>query len=117
MGYTVFNRIGDFMPGPGGEVTLLLAQLREGDQDASNRLVPLVYKELRGVAGAYMQRERPDHTLQPTALVHETYLRLTGGESGQWQNRAHFFAIAAHTMRQILVDYARKGSAFTESAR
>jgi RNA polymerase sigma factor (TIGR02999 family) len=99
------------MPGHGGEVTLLLAQLREGNQDAAGQLVPLVYAELRRVAGAYMQRERPDHTLQATALVHEAYLRLTGGESGQWQNRAHFFAIAAHTMRQILVDYARRRSA------
>jgi len=99
------------MPGPGGEVTLLLAQLRAGNQDAANQLVPLVYQELRRVAGAYMQHERPDHTLQPTALVHEVYLRLTGAESGQWQNRAHFFAIAAHTMRQILVDYARRRTA------
>ena len=99
------------MSGPGGEVTLLLAQLREGNQDAANQLAPLVYQELRRVAGAYMQRERPDHTLQSTALVHEAYMRLTGGESGQWQNRAHFFAIAAHTMRQILVDYARRRSA------
>jgi RNA polymerase sigma factor (TIGR02999 family) len=99
------------MPGPGGEVTLLLAQLRDGNQDAANQLVPLVYKELRRLAGSYMQRERPGHTLQATALVHEAYMRLTGGESGQWQNRAHFFAIAAHTMRQILVDYARRRTA------
>ncbi len=99
------------MPGLGGEVTLLLAQLRERNPDAAKQLVPLVYKELRHVVGGYMQRERPDHTLQPTALVHKTYLRLTGGEFGQWQNRAHFFAIAAYTMRQILVDYARKRSA------
>lgn len=99
------------MPGPGGEVPLLIAQLREGNQDAANQLVPLVYQELGRVAGACMLRERSDHTLQAAAPVHEAYLRLTGGESGQWQNRAHFFAIAAHSMRQISVDYARRRSA------
>jgi RNA polymerase sigma factor (TIGR02999 family) len=96
------------MAEPGGAVTLLLARLREGHQEAANELVPLVYAELRRMAGAYMQRERPGHTLQATALVHEAYMRMVGGEPAQSQNRAHFFAIAAHTMRQVLLDYARR---------
>ena len=90
-----------------GEVTILLTQLREGNQEASNKLIPLIYRELRRMAGVYMHRERPSHTLQATALVHEAYLRLAGGQPTQWQNRAHFFAIAAHTMREVLLDYAR----------
>ena len=69
--------------------------------------MPLVYGELRGLAHHYLQRERSDHTLQSTALVHEAYLRLTGQNAPQWQNRAHFFGIAARVMRQILVEYAR----------
>lgn len=97
------------MTGSGGDVTRLLAQLREGNQEAADRLVPLVYDELRRMAGAYMRRERPGHTLQATALVHEAYLRLVVQEPAQ--NRAHFFAIAAHTMRQVLVDYARQRGA------
>ena len=96
------------MPGSGGDVTLLLAQLREGNQEAANQLVPLVYDELRRIAGSYMQRERVGHTLQATALVHEAYVRLAGGQPVEWQNRAHFYAIAAHTMRQVLLDYARR---------
>ena len=96
------------MPGSGGEVTLLLARLREGSQDAASELIPLVYGELRQMARAYMQHERPNHTLGASALVHEAYMRLVGDESGHWQNRAHFFAIAAHTMRQVLLDCARR---------
>lgn len=96
------------MAGSGGAVTRLLCELREGNQEAANQLVPLVYDELRRMAGAYLQRERPGHTLQATALVNEVYIRLVGGEHQQWQNRAHFFAIAAHTMRQVLVEYARR---------
>jgi RNA polymerase sigma-70 factor (ECF subfamily) len=96
------------MPGSSGSVTLLLSELRGGNQEAANELVLLVYGELRRMAGAYMQRERPGHTLQATALVNEAYIRLVGGEPGQWQNRAHFFAIAAHTMRQVLLEYARR---------
>jgi RNA polymerase sigma factor (TIGR02999 family) len=95
------------MPGS-SEVTLLLAQVRDGNREAANQLVPLVYNELRRMAGAYMQRERPGHTLQPTALVNEAYMRLVGGEHAEWQNRSHFFAIAAHTMRQVLLEYARR---------
>jgi RNA polymerase sigma factor (TIGR02999 family) len=96
------------MPASGDNVTLLLARLRDGHQDAANQLIPLVYAELRRMAGAYMQRERPGQTLQATALVHEAYMRLVDGQPGPWQNRAHFFAIAAHTMRQVLVDQARR---------
>ncbi len=73
--------------------------------------MPLVYDELRRLAHHYLQRERTDHTLQSTALVHEAYMRLAGKNAPQWQNRAHFFGIAAHVMRQILVEYARAHSA------
>src|SRR5437879_3947193 len=96
------------MVGPEGDVTILLAQVREGNPEAADRLIPLIYAELRKMAGAYMQRERPGHTLQSTALVHEAYLRMVGGQAVDWQNRAHFFAVAAHTMRQVLLDYARR---------
>lgn len=96
------------MPASSGQVTGLLAQLREGNQEAANELILLIYNDLRRIAGAYMQGERRGHTLQSTALVHEAYVRLTGGEPVEWQNRAHFFAIAAHTMRQVLLDYARR---------
>jgi RNA polymerase sigma-70 factor, ECF subfamily len=96
------------MLGSGGEVTRLLVELRDGHQKAADQLVPLVYGELRRLAASYMQRERPGHTLQATALVNEAYMRLVGGEPGQWENRAHFFAIAAHTMRQVLTDHARR---------
>jgi len=82
--------------------------MRDGKEDAANQLIPLIYNELRRMAGAYMQRERPGHTLQATALVHEAYMRLVDGQPGPWQNRAHFFASAAHTMREILVDHARR---------
>jgi RNA polymerase sigma-70 factor (ECF subfamily) len=96
------------MATPNGDVTLLLGQIREGDQEAANRLIPIVYDELRRLAGACMQREKPGHTLQATALVHEVYLRLAGGQPVPWQNRAHFFGVAAHSMRQVLLDYARR---------
>jgi RNA polymerase sigma factor (TIGR02999 family) len=96
------------MPAPGGDVTRLLGLVREGNQDAANQLVPLIYGELRRMAGAYMKRERPGHTLQPTALVHEAYVRLAGEHQIDWQNRAHFFGIAANTMRKVLLDYARR---------
>lgn len=91
-----------------GDVTFLLTQLRQGSQEAANRLVPLIYSELRRMAGAYMRGERPGHTLQATALVNEAYMRLVGGQPVEWQNRAHFFATAAHTMREVLLDYARR---------
>jgi RNA polymerase sigma factor (TIGR02999 family) len=88
-------------------VTELLVRWRDGDREALEELIPLVYKELRRLAHYYLQLERSDHTLQSTALVHEAYLRLAGHNTPQWQSRAHFFGIAAHVMRQILVEYAR----------
>lgn len=90
------------------EVTLLLRGWRNGDRKALDALLPLVYKELRRLAHFQLQRERPDHTLQSAALVHEAYLRLIGLDPPQWESRTHFFAIAAQLMRQILVDYARR---------
>src|SRR5688572_8342479 len=90
-----------------GEVTLLLRQWRGGDRLAFERLSELVYDELRRMARGYLAGERRDHTLQPTALVHETYLRLVDENAVAWEDRRHFFAIAATTMRRILVDYAR----------
>ena len=96
------------MPEPGtSEITELLARFRRGDRQAESQLVPLVYGELRHLAAACLSRERRDHTLQTTALVHEAFLRMTGKNQPDWQSRAHFFAIAARLMRQILVDYAR----------
>jgi RNA polymerase sigma-70 factor, ECF subfamily len=89
------------------DVTILLARLSKGDQQAAAELIPLVYDELRRLAGRYMRRERADHTLQATALVHEAYLKLVQHPPVEWQNRAHFFGIAAQLMRQILVDHAR----------
>jgi len=88
------------------DVTTLLHQWRRGDEDALERMIPLVYDELRGIAGRLMRRERADHTLQATALVHEAYARLIGVEI-PWQDRAHFFAIAARQMRRVLVDHAK----------
>lgn len=88
-------------------VTTLLVRWREGDREALEELMPLVYDELRRLARHYLRQERSDHTLQSTALVHEAYLRLAGGNAPNWQNRAHFFGVAAHIMRQILVEHAR----------
>jgi RNA polymerase sigma factor (TIGR02999 family) len=89
------------------DITKLLLDWSSGDREAFDRLAPLVYDELRKLAHRYMRRERPDHTLQTTALVNEAYIRLVDQKSVRWQNRAHFFAIAARMMRRILVDYAR----------
>jgi len=89
------------------EVTQLLTHWRNGDREALDKLIPLVYDELRRLARHYMARERPGHTLQTTALVNEAYLRLNGQANIDWQNRSHFFGIAARFMRQILVDHAR----------
>jgi RNA polymerase sigma factor (TIGR02999 family) len=96
------------MPDPPGDITVLLDQLSAGRRDALEQLLPLVYNELRRLAGRYMQQERPDHTLQPTALVHEAYLRLTHQDRATWQNRAQFMGVAGQLMRRILVDHARK---------
>ncbi len=95
-----------------GQFTELLQQWKQGDQKALRALVPLVYKELRRLAHYHLQSERPDHTLQSTALVHEAYLRLLGGQPAQLQDRTHFIAVASRLMRQILVDYARERRAF-----
>jgi RNA polymerase sigma factor (TIGR02999 family) len=89
------------------EVTQLLLDWSEGDKAALDRLMPLVYDELRRLARYYMRRERPGHTMQTTALVNEAYLRLIDQKSVRWQNRAHFFGIASQMMRRILVDHAR----------
>lgn len=89
------------------EVTDLLKAWNEGDRSSIERLVPVVYGELRRIAGAYLNGERTGHTLQPTALVHEAYFRLVKHHDMRWQDRSHFFAIAARTMRRILVDHAR----------
>ncbi len=89
------------------EVTILLNEMNGGDENAPDRLLPLVYGELRKLARNYLQNERADHTLQATALVHEAYIRLVDWENVSWQNRAHFFSVAAGVMRKILVDHAR----------
>jgi len=90
-----------------GEVTRLLQASSGGDAAAAAELIPLVYTELRRLAASYMRKERPDHTLRPTALVHEAYLRLIGQEQ-DWEGRTHFLGVAAQQMRRILVDHARK---------
>jgi RNA polymerase sigma-70 factor, ECF subfamily len=89
------------------DVTVLLAELTKGNEEAASKLIPLVYAELRRLAGSYMRRERSDHTLQATALVHEAYLKLVDQRFVDWQSRSHFFGIAAQVMRRILVDHAR----------
>lgn len=96
--------------GVAGAVTVLLGAARDGDRRALDRLLPLVYDDLRAVAEREMRREAAGHTLQPTALVHEAFLRLTGA-AGSASDRAHFLAIAARAMRQVLVDHARRRSA------
>lgn len=92
---------------PAPDVTLLLNKLAAGDQKAAAELVPLVYEELRELAARHLAHERPDHTLQTTALVHEAYLKLAAQKAAKWQNRAQFFGVASQAMRRILVDYAR----------
>jgi len=92
----------------GEEVTALLKEWSAGDRGALERLMPLVYGELRQLAASHLRAERGDHTLQPTALVHEAYIRLVGQRSVSWANRAHFFGIAARMMRRVLVDHARR---------
>ena len=89
------------------EVTSLLNKLARGDQEAAAKLVPLIYDQLRRIAVARLRRERPGHTLQATALVHEAYIKLAAQPDAEWKNRAQFFAVASQVMRRILVDYAR----------
>jgi RNA polymerase sigma-70 factor (ECF subfamily) len=93
-----------------GEVTQLLNEMAKGDSGAAEKLLPLVYSELHRLAAAYMRRERPDHTLQATALINEAYLRLSG-ENAEWNSREHFIGMAANVMRHVLVDYARAHNA------
>lgn len=92
----------------GGEVTALLRAWSDGDQDAIRALTPIVYAELHRLARHYMERERPGHSLQATALVNEAYMRLAGYKRMQWQDRRHFFAVSAQAMRRILVEHARR---------
>ena len=95
------------MPLSSDPVTQLLRQWSQGDESVVNELTRLVYQELHRLASSYIRRERPDHTLQATALIHEAYLRLVEQEQPEWHSRSHFFSFAAHLMRQILVDHAR----------
>jgi RNA polymerase sigma-70 factor (ECF subfamily) len=95
------------MPRDPREITTLLMNWKHGDRAAGEELISAVYPELRRLAAHYLRPERPDHTLQATALVHELYLRLFAGESVSWENRAHFFAVAAQQLRRILIDHAR----------
>ena len=92
-------------------VTILLRRWQSGEQQALEELTPLVYQELRRIAGSFLRRERTGHTLQPTALLHEAYMRLAGQNATSWKDRAHFFGVAARLMRMILVDHARAKSA------
>jgi len=96
---------------PPERITELLIDWSKGDPAALNKLTPLVYNELRRLAANYLRRERPDHTLQPTALVNEAYLKLVDQKNAKWQNRAQFFGVAAQLMRRILVDHARQHQA------
>jgi RNA polymerase sigma factor (TIGR02999 family) len=93
------------------DVTQLLQRWSSGEEQALDRLLPQIHDELRKLAASYLRRERPDHTLQPTALVNEAFLKLVDQRAAQWQNRAHFFGIAAQAMRRILVDHARAHAA------
>jgi len=99
------------------DVTTLLCAWREGDPAARDRLMLVVYDELRRRAAAYLRAERQGHTLEPTALVHEAYLRLVNQDRTDWQNRAHFFAVASQMMRRILIDHARGGRRAKRSGR
>jgi len=96
---------------PQHEITIYLREYQNGDREALDKLFPLVYGELRRLAASRLKGERSDHTLQPTALVHEAYLRLVEQHSADWQNRAHFFGLAAEMMRRILVNHAVKNNA------
>jgi RNA polymerase sigma-70 factor (ECF subfamily) len=100
-----------------GEITLLLSELKRGSKEAEAELVPLVYNELRRIAAYYMRDERAGHTLQPTALVNEAYLRLVDQSRADWKNRAQFFGVAAQLMRRVLVDHARERTAQKRGGR
>jgi RNA polymerase sigma factor (TIGR02999 family) len=100
-----------------GEVTQILLEFKQGNREVHDRLIPLVYRELRRIAGAHMRRESVQHSLQPTALVHEAYLRLVDIRQVDWQSRAHFFSVASTLMRRILVDHARADRAYKRGGR
>jgi RNA polymerase sigma factor (TIGR02999 family) len=104
------------MYGERGDVTALLIRARAGDEEARAELVPVMYRELRRLAGHLLRHERPGHTLQPTALVHEAYLGLIRQEAAGWQDRVHFMAISAQIMRRILLQYARRRRALKRAA-
>lgn len=99
------------MDPPADDVTRLLAELNHGNEQALSELMPLIYAELKRLAGYYLRQERPNHTLQATALVHEAYVRLVGQRQQQWQNKNQFVRVAASIMRRILVDYSRNHDA------
>jgi RNA polymerase sigma-70 factor, ECF subfamily len=99
-----------------GDVTVLLQQISAGDSRAADKLIPLVLQELRSLARLQLRSERPGHTLQPTALVHEAYLRLVSDQARDWRNRAHFIGVAASLMRRILIDHARRKQALKRGA-
>lgn len=103
-------------PASQGEVTVLLQNVRKGDSEALDRLLPLVLRELHELARHYLSTERPGHTLQPTALVNEAYLRLVSDQARDWRNRAHFVGVTAGIMRRILIDHARRKHALKRSA-
>jgi RNA polymerase sigma factor (TIGR02999 family) len=92
-------------------ITQMLIELTDGNKEVVNEILPLIYTELKKLAGSYLRKERGNHTLQPTALVHEAYMKLIDQRQIKWQNRAHFLGIAAQVMRRILLDYARKKKA------
>jgi len=102
--------------GPAYDVTRLLIAWRGGDEEALDQLFPLVYQELRSLAGGYLHRERLDHTLEPTAVLHEAYLRLVDKTHPRWESRVHFFAVTAQIMRRVLVDHARRRRAAKRGA-
>lgn len=95
---------------PEGSVTKIISELAAGDRSAAQRLFPQVYEELRALAGSYFRRQSPDHTLQPTALVHEAFVKLMGSDANSWNSRKHFFDVAAMAMRQLLTDHARQAA-------
>jgi RNA polymerase sigma-70 factor, ECF subfamily len=99
------------MPDKSGQVTALLSRLQRGDREAAELLIPLVMDELRRLARYYLRDERTGHTLQPTALIHEAYLKMAGYENLNWESRSHFIGVAAGLMRQVLIDYARRHGA------
>ena len=100
-----------------GEITILLGKLKQGDKEAENRLFALLYKELRRIAGYYMRHESAGHTLQPTALVNEAYMRLVDQRRVDWKDRSHFLGVAAQLMRRVLVDHARERVAARRGGR